>query len=120
MGKEALAHHIRNIGMTLQGESDVGKIKQWAKQHTTHLSRMFGEESGEPIYPGLQTPDGRKQYAATLVEMAVAKSEGQLHVIPDFRPDGEPNFDELCDHCGNRCVDECRKSNLPFVIIGGH
>lgn len=103
-----LSHHDWNIGQLFRGVVTPEQAKQVASQYADRLAKKR-TESGEPVYPGLQTKAGRKRYRDELVALYFARRDQQVTLIPDFEEGGQPNFDVLCQICGNKHGEKCLK-----------
>jgi hypothetical protein len=109
MGREILEHHVFNIRLSTRGVRNRHELKKIINQETTRQANLKTED-GQPMYPGLQTSDGRSAYKKEKMRMVTAVKSGQFITIPDInQTDGSPNFDGLCDLCGNRDGNNCTK-----------
>lgn len=105
---EILEHHILNFRLAGVSRMLEGEIAKYVKQDTLRLSRMF-TPTGDPIYPGLQTKQGRMAYARTKRALIHSYINGEYTLVKDTNPNGSHGTDPLCDLCGNRKNGTCAK-----------
>jgi len=92
-----LSHHVRAIKTTCQPQFSPEK---WANAQVWLLQQKKITD-GQPVYPGLDTPEGFARSVLIRVSAVLAVRSGDFTEVPDFTPSGEQNFDALCFACGN-------------------
>jgi len=82
------------------------------------MVETFFTETNEPMYPNMQSEEGREAFVQAFAQAVRAVKSGNYEEVPEYDPNnGERNFDLICEVCGNLVDSKCKLSenNEPLL-----